>query len=278
MTVADTDSFTRYLNEIRGARPLTRAQEAAYFAAYRERRCPLALKKLVLHNQLFLVSVAKRYYSPEGMVGLSDLIEEGNLGLLQAIERFKPEMGFKFISFAVTWMRKYMLDELARHASVISRPVHHHQRQLRAQRQADASAIRGEVSQAGQEGQEVYVPAVRVVSLDMPLTQFDDLGYHDLVPVHSAHELGELEQQQQLEASVQQAVGCLPETQQQALRMLYGLDGNSPLSAEYVAKELGLSIQALKKIRNQATTNLKTILSNLLDVEETDVLAELLCT
>ena len=120
ITKRDTESFNLYLKEIYNYEILTASEEKALSIKVNNGD-HLAKNKLIQHNLRFVVSVAKQYCSSTNLI--EDLVNEGNIGLIIAADRFKPEMGFKFISYAVWWIQKVICEHLAKNGRMVRLPA-----------------------------------------------------------------------------------------------------------------------------------------------------------
>jgi RNA polymerase sigma factor (sigma-70 family) len=278
-TAPDTDTFALYLREIRAYRPLSREEEQQAFARYKTPATPAweraqAHKKLMLHNQLFLVTVAKQFHTRQVAVSLGDLVQAGNIGLLEAIERYEPSTNLKFITYAVWWLRKYMSEELVRYDSLIERPPHHffrEQRQLRAAYQAELT------STAASAAALPFTPRIGVVSLDAPLGE-DDFDGHACYPSQSRQAQAEDERVEHLQQYTRRALGQLKPISARLLTLLFGLDGSEPASKEYAAQQLGVSVETMRKMQQRAQQELKEALLTLTGQLEEKLAEEFLCS
>lgn len=271
------DSLTTYLREIGAYRLLTPADETELARRIRSGDAR-ALEELVCANLRFVVSVAKRYQH-QG-VPLSDLINEGNLGLIRAAERFDETKGVKFISYAVWWVRQSISQALAEYGHAVRVPVGRVGIMRRVGRQADA--LRQElgreptqdeiVSQSGVSEEEVALtmPIARAaVSLDAPIG--DDARLIDYLPDLETDAPDGDATAENLAASVESALGQLRGREATVLRLYFGFGGDEPRTLERIGEELGVTRERVRQIKERALSRLRKsqIASKLATLRET---------
>lgn len=211
--------FERYLRDIGRERLLTRQEEAELARRAREGD-EVARRRLVSANLRFVVSVAKRYRG-RGL-SLADLVNEGNLGLLRAAERFDESRNVRFVSYAVWWVRQAILQAIARDAAPRS--------------------------EAG--------PLERL-SLDEPLGPGAGATLEDVVPDERTVPPERRIRRAALRHAVDASLTELPEREQLVLRLYYGLDGESPLTLAEVGGRLGVSRERARQIKDRALARLR---------------------
>ena len=225
-----------------------------------------AREKLVLANLRFVVAVAKQYQH-RGLA-LVDLIAEGNRGLLEAVDRFDPARGFRFISHAVWWVRRPMLAALTDHGRIIRLPGKRVQqlRQLRAAKtklaqQLEREPALHEIAECAGIESDLIMQLLEVdaypIGLDTPhpITQdrvSEGLAAADAIPTDGSAE------QHSAHRALERALHALPMQDQQVLRRYYGLDGEAEPSLRAIGDALGISSERVRQIRDRALQRLRT--------------------
>jgi RNA polymerase primary sigma factor len=262
---SDRDILDQYLFEV-SKTPLLSSQQEMAIARLVQAGDPDAMQELVKRNLRFVISVAKKYQN-RGM-GLSDLIGEGNLGLLTAARKFDPDQGVKFISYAVWWIRQSILAALARHGRTVRVPLN---------RTADLSRITRTSETLRQELRREPTPeeiatntglAVDVVRalaalntadvrLDAPL---DPEGERSLLDRFIADEQGDPEAQAMerfLTEQIDLALRTLPARDAKVLRLYFGLDGGREHTLEEIGGMLGVTRERVRQLRDRALKRLR---------------------
>jgi RNA polymerase primary sigma factor len=229
------DSLTTYLREIARYPLLTREQESQL--AVRIRRGDAeAVDRLVTSNLRFVVSVAKKYHNER--LSLSDLIDEGNLGLMRAAERFDERRNTRFISYAVWWIRQSILQAIADQSHVIRIPLG---------RASALHRLEGDTMQ----------PARSCLSLDAPLGIGDDarlLDYlpDEMSPAPDAEITASLRQD-----VVRDALTRLKGREATVIKLYFGFDGNEPLTLEKIGEQLGVTRERVRQIKERGLFRLR---------------------
>jgi RNA polymerase primary sigma factor len=260
---ATTDSLQLFLNEA-GRYPLLTAAEEVELAKRVERGDGAAKDRMINSNLRLVVSIAKRYQG-HGL-SLLDLIQEGVIGLIRAVEKFDWRRGYKFSTYATWWIRQAVQRGVANKSRTIRIPVHiaeREQRIGRAERELLAKLGRpptdGEVAKAARLSikhlNEVRAAARAVTSLDKPLGDDNDASIGDLVPTEQ-ESIEEEVHVSLTEAMLHAAVDSLPEREASVLRLRYGLAGAEPKSLEEIGRTLGLTRERVRQIESQALQRL----------------------
>ncbi len=265
ITVRDTQSVNAYLREI-DRYPLLTPEEEIDLAQRIHRGDTAARERIVNSNLRFVVSVAKQY-SSHGM-DLMDLISEGNLGLLKAAERYDETRGFKFISYAVWWVRQSILQALADHGRMVRLPLN------KVGEQHRIFQFIAEFEQANQHTPTVEeiadaldLPASRVTnlmgvsskhsSIDSPIANSEDSTLSDLLPNRDTPETDKTLDDESLSTELKRVLDTLPERESMVLRLFYGIDC-LPHSLDEISSLIGLTRERVRQIREKAALRLRS--------------------
>ena len=259
------DPVRMYLKEI-GKIPLLTTAEEVELAKKMEQGSDEARKKLAEANLRLVVSIAKRY-GGRGMQFL-DLIQEGNLGLIKAVEKFDYRKGYKFSTYATWWIRQAITRSIADQARTIRIPVHMVEtinRLIRTQRQLvqdlgrepTVEEIAGKMDLAVERVQEIQKISQEPVSLETPIGEEEDSHLGDfiqddqvMVPVDQATFT-------LLHEQLMEALGTLTEREQKVLRLRFGLDDGRPRTLEEVGKEFNVTRERIRQIEAKALRKLR---------------------
>ncbi len=259
-----TDSLQLFLNEA-GRYPLLTAAEEVELAKLIERGDRRAKDRMINSNLRLVVSIAKKYQG-HGL-SLLDLIQEGIIGLIRAVEKFDWRRGYKFSTYATWWIRQAVQRGVANKSRTIRIPVHiveREQRIARAERELTLKLERPptdeEIAKTAKLSlkhvREVRGAARTVASLDKPLGDEGDAAFGDIV----ATDEGDVEEEVVVGLSenlLRAAVARLPEREQRVIKLRYGLDGDQdPKSLELIGRELGLTRERVRQIETQALERL----------------------
>jgi RNA polymerase primary sigma factor len=259
-------SLDVYLHEINKTPLLTREQERE-LAERIHRGSKEALDQMVKANLRFVVSIAKQYAN-QGL-SLEDLINEGNLGLIKAAHRFDEKRGYKFISYAVWWIRQAMLQSLAEHSRIVRLPLNRAgtlyrigkaSRKLdqKLGRQPTAEEIAEKLNLSVEEVKDTMVIANSYVSLDDPYSSdSDDNSLVDYLTDENQATTDEGTYTKALTEDMEKALDTLADREKQILTMYFGLDGEDPLTLEDIGKELGLTRERIRQIKEKAIQRLR---------------------
>ena len=259
-------SLDVYLHEINRTPLLTREQEQQLARRIRKGD-KAALDRLVKANLRFVVSIAKQY-SNQGLP-LEDLINDGNLGLIKAAHRFDEKRGYKYISYAVWWIRQAMLQSLAEHSRIVRLPLNRAGTLYRigkASRQLDqelgrapnAREIAKRLKLSEEEVEDTMHIANTHVSLDDPYsTDQDDTSLVDYLQDDKAQMPDEETYERALSDDMEKALGTLSERERLILSMYFGINGEEPLTLEEIGKELGLTRERIRQIKEKAIIRLR---------------------
>lgn len=261
----DADVLSQYLNEISKITPLTREEEGIIGAEIQKSQSSKALHELVRRNLKYVVTVANKYKGCG--LSLQDLIEEGNIGIIQAAKRFDPNKQVKFITYAVWWIRQAIMHALASQAGTVKLPIKQAGKMYKIERQIkNLSQIlkreptRAEVaSKMGykEEEIEIIMRAYRThLSLDTPLRKNDETHYLDLLENPNYIPYDDQIMRANLKEKVNDMLKHLSEREETILRMRFGFSSD-PKTLEQIGKEINLSRERVRQIENKAKAKLK---------------------
>jgi RNA polymerase primary sigma factor len=262
---ADRDILDQYLYEVSKTPLLTAQQELAIARLVRAGDAE-AMQELVKRNLRFVISVAKKYQN-RGLA-LTDLIGEGNVGLLTAARKFDPDQGVKFISYAVWWIRQAILAALARHGRTVRVPLNRTADLSRIVRTAESlrqdlrrEPTPEEIASATGLSLDVVQSLAALntadVRLDAPL---DPEGDRSLIERFIADEQGDAEEQAMdrfLSEEIERALRTLPPRDAKVLRLYFGLDGGREHTLEEIGGMLGVTRERVRQLRDRALKRLK---------------------
>ncbi|WP_313950632.1 RNA polymerase sigma factor RpoS [Accumulibacter sp.] len=262
------DVTQHYLNEI-GAKPLFSPTEEADWARRAKAGEFLARQKMIEHNLRLVVNIAKHYLN-RGMA-LLDLIEEGNLGLIHAIEKYDPERGFRFSTYATWWIRQSIGRAIMNQSRTIRLPVHVVKeinvvlRAIRHLESANGREICVEqiahlIDRPVEDVRRVMALNERIASLDAPLQIDPSRTIGEVIADDSLLEPEDLLQTTETGELLSQWVGQLAEKQQQVLRRRYGLAGSETCTLEQIAVDLNLTRERVRQIQIEALDQLRRII------------------
>jgi RNA polymerase primary sigma factor len=260
-------SLDQYLRDI-SAYPLISREEEAELARRIRVNDQEALEKLVRSNLRFVVSVAKKYQN-QG-VSLSDLINEGNLGLIRAAHKFDETKGIKFISYAVWWIRQAILQALAEQSRIVRVPLNRAGTLHRIGRRANAllqelgrEATHAEIAEGMDITEEEVAKTMSIsqvhLSLDAPLTPGEDNRLLDYL----ADTINPTPDEQTFEKALTDAIvdslASLKEREAKILRLYFGLDESEPMTLEEIGTMLGITRERVRQIKEKALSRLRHV-------------------
>ena len=267
ITTRENESLDRYLQEI-GKVDLLTADEEVILAKKIRQNDPVALEKLVKANLRFVVSVAKQYQS-QGL-SLSDCINEGNLGLIKAAQRFDETRGFKFISYAVWWIRQSILQALAEQSRIVRLPLNkvgslnkinktfsaleqEFEREPSQEELAEALEIELE------EVQTTLGVAARHVSVDAPFVDSDNNSLLDVLESKGTPSTdSSLEHRESLKKEIERSLASLTQRQADVIMYYYGIGVNETMSLEDIGAKFGLTRERVRQIKDKALGRLRS--------------------
>lgn len=263
----DDGSLDQYLRDI-SAYPLISREEEAELARLIRRGDQEALDSLVRSNLRFVVSVAKKYQN-QG-VSLSDLINEGNLGLIRAARKFDETKGIKFISYAVWWIRQAILQALAEQSRIVRVPLNRAGALHRIGKRATAllqelgrEATHAEIADGmdiseDEVARTMAIPQVHL-SLDAPISPGEDNRLLDFLPdtLHPTPEDQTIDNARS--EAILESLASLKERESRILTLYFGIDGTDPLTLEEIGAQLGITRERVRQIKEKALSRLRHV-------------------
>ena len=265
VTNRDTASLEKYLHEI-GKVNLITADEEVELARRIKQGDKIALERLTKANLRFVVSVSKQYQN-QGL-SLPDLINEGNLGLIKAAERFDETRGFKFISYAVWWIRQSILQALAEQARIVRLPLNrigsinkinkaYAQLEQEYQREPNPKEIANLLDLDEEEVKSSLKNAGRHISMDAPLIQEDENNLYDVLISEDKNTPESDLMNDSLKIEIERAISTLSARESDIIRLYFGLNLKNPWSLEEIAMKLELTRERVRQIKEKAVNRLK---------------------
>jgi RNA polymerase primary sigma factor len=264
---SDEGSLDQYLREISQYPLITRDDEVVLAQQIRT-GCEESLDKLVRSNLRFVVSVAKKYQN-QG-VSLSDLINEGNLGLIRAAHKFDETKGIKFISYAVWWIRQAILQALAEQSRIVRVPLNRAGTLHRIGKRSSAllqelgrEPTVEEIAEGMDITQEEVAKTLSIsqghLSLDAPLSPGEDNKLLDYLPDTQNPGPDDETFEHALTESIEEVLSTLKEREARILRLYFGLDGQEPMTLEEIGGMLGITRERVRQIKEKALARLRHV-------------------
>lgn len=262
------DATQLYLNEI-GFSPLLTPEEEVYFARLARKGEESGRKRMIESNLRLVVKIARRYVN-RGLT-LLDLIEEGNLGLIRAVEKFDPERGFRFSTYATWWIRQTIERAIMNQTRTIRLPIHVVKElnlYLRAARELtqkldhepSAEEIAQRVDKPVSDVKRMLGLNERVASVDTPIGSGGEKSLLDTVADEAASDPADLLQDNNMRACIGKWIDQLSDKQQEVLSRRFGLRGYQTSTLEEVGQEIGLTRERVRQIQVEALRRLREIL------------------
>ena len=266
ITNRDIKSLDKYLQDICSEELLTPEQEVQ-LAQRIKQGDQAALERLTKANLRFVVSVAKQYQN-QGL-SLPDLINEGNVGLIKAAKRFDETRGFKFISYAVWWIRQSILQAIAENSRILRLPSN----QLGA-----LNKLKKEISKLEQQlerppseeelAEMLDIPEDKIkaimgisgrhVSIDAPLASDEDVNFVDVLPNEDTPPTDDKLMQESLSQEIERSLSTLTEYEREVIKMYFGIGLPHPLSLDEIAMKFNLTRERVRQIKEKGIKRLKS--------------------
>ena len=267
ITNRESQSLEKYLQEI-GKVDLLTPEEEVDLAKKIKEGDQEALERLTKANLRFVVSVAKQYQN-QGL-SLSDLINEGNLGLIKAAQRFDEPRGFKFISYAVWWIRQSILQALAEQSRIVRLPLNKvgslnkinrafSELEQEFEREPSADELAELLEIPAEEVETTLGVAARHVSMDAPFAEGEDNSLLDVLENNSTPDTDSgLEYVESLRTEIERSLSTLTDRQCDVIKLYFGIGIEHPMSLEDIGDKFGLTRERVRQIKDKAINKLRS--------------------
>ncbi|MCH8033152.1 MAG: sigma-70 family RNA polymerase sigma factor [Bacteroidetes bacterium] len=264
-TYRESQSLDKYLQEI-GKVDLLTAEEEIELAIKIKEGDKKALEKLTKANLRFVVSVAKQYQN-QGL-SLGDLINEGNLGLIKAGKRFDETRGFKFISYAVWWIRQSILQALAEQSRIVRLPLNrvgalskigraYSNLEQEFEREPSADELAEELDMDVKEVTDTLKISSKHVSVDAPFSSGEENRLLDVIKNDEQPSPDNMLLSESLKTEIASALSTLPEREAEVLRLYYGLETEHSMTLEEIGEKFNLTRERVRQIKEKAIRRLR---------------------
>jgi RNA polymerase nonessential primary-like sigma factor len=264
----DFDATRLYLNEIGSSKLLT-AEEEVFFARRAQRGDNAARQRMIVSNLRLVVKIARRYLN-RGLP-LLDLIEEGNLGLIRAVEKFDPERGFRFSTYATWWIRQTIERAIMNQTRTVRLPIHvvkeinvylKAARRLaqRLDHEPTSEDIADLLDKPIWEVKRMLGLNEHITSVDTPYGKDADKPLVDMLQDEGAHDPADTIQDQDIQTNLDHWLSKLNEKQREVVERRFGLHGYDHSTLEHVAQELGVTRERVRQIQMDALRRLRDVL------------------
>ena len=266
ITSRNQGTLDKYLSDI-AKEPLITAEEEVALAQCIREGDQAALERLVNANLRFVVSVAKQYQN-QG-IGLQDLINEGNIGLVKAAQRFDETRGFKFISYAVWWIRQSILQAVAEQSRIVRLPLNQvgainrvkkasNVLEHRLQRKPTIEELAEETDMTPEKVSSILSNNTQTISTDAPIDDDGETSFLDLFVDQAETPTDSVVERESSEKAVRKSLDVLSEKEQQVLRMYFGIGMPREYSLEEIAFNMEISRERVRQVRDRALKKLRT--------------------
>jgi RNA polymerase primary sigma factor len=265
LTNREITSLDKYLQEI-GRLEMISPEEEVLLAQKIRQGDTQALEKLTKANLRFVVSVAKQYQN-QGM-SLPDLINEGNLGLIKAAQRFDETRGFKFISYAVWWIRQSILQALAEQSRIVRLPLNkigslnkigkaYAKLEQEYERTPNPEEVASELDIPDTEVRESLRHTGKHLSMDAPLANDEDNTMYDFMKNEDGQTPESELMYESLKLEINRAISTLTPKEADILKMFFGLEGYTPMTLDEIGEKFDLTRERVRQIKEKAIRRLK---------------------
>ena len=258
-------SLDKYFQEI-GRVELLTPEEEVQLAIRIKQGDSAAFEKLTKANLRFVVSVAKQYQN-QGL-SLGDLIDEGNVGLIKAVRRFDETRGFKFISYAVWWIRQTILQAIAEQSRIVRLPLNrigalnkigkaYNSLQQEFEREPSTEELADELHMEVEDVLDALISSGKPVSVDAPISRNDENNLLDLIEDdHLPAPDGDL-MSESLKAEVSSVLSMLPEREAEVIKLYFGVDSDHAHTLEEIGEKFNLTRERVRQIKEKAIRRLR---------------------
>lgn len=264
-TNRESQSLDKYLQEI-GKVDLLTPEEEIKLAIQMKNGDQTAMEKLTKANLRFVVSVAKQYQN-QGL-SLGDLINEGNLGLIKAVRRFDETRGFKFISYAVWWIRQSILQALAEQSRIVRLPLNrvgalnkigktYSNLKQEFEREPSAEEIAEALEMDVDEISDTLKVSGKPVSMDAPFSSSEENSLLDIIENDQQPSPDNELISESLKLEIKNVLSLLPEREAEVIRLYFGLDGEYPMTLEEIGEKFNLTRERVRQIKEKAIRRLR---------------------
>ncbi len=265
ITNRESSAVDKYLNDISKFDLLT-VEEEVDLAKRIKKGEKKALEQMVKANLRFVVSVAKQYQN-QGL-SLPDLINEGNLGLIKAAQRFDETKGFKFISYAVWWIRQTILQSLAEQSRIVRLPQNKigslnkinktlAKLEQEFEREPSIQEISTNLKMSPEQVKDFIMNANKPISMDAPISEDGDRSIEEVMENTDIPSPDNELVNESLRKEIERALARLNEREAEVIKMFFGLKNRPPYTLEEIAKTLDLTRERVRQIKDKAIRNLK---------------------
>ncbi len=264
-TVREGQSLDKYLQEIGKVGLLTAAEEID-LAVRIKKDDSVALEKLVKSNLRFVVSVAKQYQNQGLSIG--DLINEGNLGLIKAAKRFDETRGFKFISYAVWWIRQSILQALAEQSRIVRLPLNrvgalnkigkvYSNLEQEYEREPSASELASELDMDITDVSDALRNSGKHISMDAPFSRTEESRLIDLIENEEQPSPDQSLMTDSLKDEIERTLSSLTEREAEVIKLYFGLNVEHSLTLEEIGEKFNLTRERVRQIKEKAIRRLR---------------------
>jgi RNA polymerase primary sigma factor len=267
ITNRESQSIEKYLQEI-GKEDLLTPEEEVELARRIRAGDQTALEKLTRANLRFVVSVAKQYQN--NSLSLNDLINEGNLGLVKAAQKFDETRGFKFISYAVWWIRQSIIQALAEHSRMVRLPLNKvgsltkinkvfSELEQKYQREPTPEEVAMVLDVTVEEVEATLGIAARHVSMDAPFTDGESNALIDVLENFNADKTdNHLDYKDSLRIETERTLASLTDREREVIKLFFGIGVEHPMTLEDIGEQLGITRERIRQIKDKAITKLRS--------------------
>lgn len=267
ITNRESQSIEKYLQEI-GKEELLTPEEEVDLAKRIRQGDQTALEKLTRANLRFVVSVAKQYQNSS--LSLNDLINEGNLGLVKAAQKFDETRGFKFISYAVWWIRQSIIQALAEHSRLVRLPLNkvgsltkinktYSELEQKYQREPSPEEIAMLMEVTVEEVESTLGISSRHVSMDAPFQEGESNSLIDVLDNPNADKTdANLDYRESLSLETERILATLSDREREVIKLFFGIEVEHPMTLEDIGDNLGITRERIRQIKDKAITKLRS--------------------